>query len=146
MTLQIKKIHLQNWRCYEDQVIEFDLNTDKNIWIIWGLNGYGKTSILEAVLWCLYGNEIVSLKKLIKSEIDTDENSPEKQGYFYFPNVKANPELELSVSLTLQNKDRSYVISRVAKRVKKGKTFFAEVSEPSFNLNGKLKKIGRAHV
>ncbi len=146
MTLQIKKIHLQNWRCYENQIIEFDLDTDKNIWIIWGLNGYGKTSILEAVLWCLYGNEIVSPKRLIKAEVDSAEQSSEKQGYFYFPNVKVNSELELSVSLTLQKEDHSYVIGRVAKRIKRGQTFFAEVSEASFNLNGKLKADSREHI
>lgn len=146
MTLQIKKIHLQNWKCYENQVIEFDLNTDKNIWIIWGLNGYGKTSILEAVLWCLYGNEVVLPKELIKAETDTQEGTEEKQGYFYFPNVKINPELELLVSLTLQKGDRTYVISRVAKRVKRGSTFFAEVSEASFNLNGKTQIDTRERI
>ncbi|MBW4536682.1 MAG: AAA family ATPase [Pleurocapsa minor HA4230-MV1] len=146
MTLQIKKIHLQNWRCYENQIIEFDLDTDKNIWVIWGLNGYGKTSILEAVLWCLYGNEIVSPKRLIKAKVDSVEQSSEKQGYFYFPNVKVNSELELSVSLTLQKEDHSYVIGRVAKRTKRGQTFFAEVSEASFNLNGKLKADSREHI
>ena len=146
MTLLIKKIHLQNWKCYEDQVIEFDLNTDKNIWIIWGLNGYGKTSILEAVLWCLYGNEVVLPRELIKAEIDTQEELEEKQGYFYFPNVKVNPELELSVSLTLQKGDRSYVISRVAKRVKRGSIFFAEVSEASFSLNGKTQIDSRERI
>jgi DNA repair exonuclease SbcCD ATPase subunit len=144
--LQIKKIHLQNWKCYENQVIEFDLNTDKNIWVIWGLNGYGKTSILEAVLWCLYGNEIVSPQKLIKAEIDTQSQSAEKQGYFYFSNVKNNPELELCVSLTLQKKDRSYIISRVANRVKRGNTFFANVSEASFNFNGKLQIDARERI
>ncbi|MDJ0690685.1 MAG: ATP-binding protein [Xenococcaceae cyanobacterium MO_188.B32] len=145
MTLRIKKIHLQNWKCYQNQVIEFDLDTDKNIWVIWGLNGYGKTSILEAVLWCLYGNEIVSLKKLIKAEVDSDLQE-EKQGYFHYPSVKVNPELELSVSLTLQNKNKSYIISRTAKRVKRGKTFYAEVSEASFNLNGKVKTDSRERI
>ena len=146
MTLQIKKIHLQNWKCYENQVIEFDLNTDKNIWIIWGLNGYGKTSILEAVLWCLYGNEIVSPKKLVKAEVDTQEESEEKQGYFYFPNVKINPELELSVSLTLQKDNLSYVISRVAKRERRGNIFYADVKEASFNLNGKIQIDSRERI
>ena len=146
MTLQIKEIHLQNWKCYENQVIEFDLDTDKNIWVIWGLNGYGKTSILEAVLWCLYGNEIISPKKLIKSEIDTEGKLPEKQGYFYFPNVKINPELELLISLTLQKGDISYKITRVAQRVKRGSTYYAEVSEASFYLNGKSQIDSRERI
>ena len=146
MTLQIKKIHLQNWKCYDNQVIEFNLNTERNIWIIWGLNGYGKTSILEAALWCLYGNEIVSPKKLIKAEVDLQEQLPEKQGYFHYPNVKHNPELELSVSLTLQNETHNYLISRTAKRVKRGNSFYAEVSEASFNLDGKLKTDSRERI
>lgn len=145
MTLQIKSIHLQNWKCYRNQVIEFDLDTDKNIWIIWGLNGYGKTSILEAVLWCLYGNEIVSPKKLVKAGVELQESS-EKQGYFHYPSVKVNPELELSVSLTLQNQNHSYIISRTAKRDKNGNTFYAVVSEASFNLDGKVKTDSRERI
>ena len=146
MTLQIKKIYLQNWKCYDNQIIEFNLNTEHNIWIISGLNGYGKTSILEAVLWCLYGNEIVSPKKLIKAEVDLREQLPEKQGYFHYPNVKLNPELELSVSLTLQNETHNYLISRTAKRVKRGNSFRAEVPEASFNLDGKLKTDSRERI
>ena len=146
MTLQIQKIHLQNWKCYENQVIEFDLNTDKNIWVIWGLNGYGKTSILEAVLWCLYGSEVVSPKQLVQADVDTKEESSEKQGYFYFPNIKITPELELSVSLTLKNGDDSYTINRVAKRVKRGNTFYAEISEALFNLNGQTKIDSRERI
>ncbi|MBE9045603.1 AAA family ATPase [Pleurocapsales cyanobacterium LEGE 10410] len=146
MTLQIKKIHLQNWKCYENQIIEFNLNTDKNIWVVWGYNGYGKTSILEAILWCLYGNEVISPKKLIKAEIDTQEKSAEKQGYFYYHNVKTNPDLELSVSLTLQRGKQNYIISRTAKRARRGNTFYAEVSEASFNLNGKQKESSRERI
>ena len=146
MTLLIKKIHLQNWKCYENQVIELNLNTDKNIWIIWGLNGYGKTSILEGVLWCLYGNDVVSPKKLVEAEIPTLDSTEEKQGYFYFPNVKINSELELSVSLTLQKGDDTYVISRSAKRRKRGSIFFAEVLEASFNVNGIDKTAVRERI
>lgn len=65
MGLRLKQIRLKNWKCYREQIIRFDLNTDKNIWIVFGNNGFGKTSLLEAILWCLYGNEGVSTKKTI---------------------------------------------------------------------------------
>lgn len=54
--------------------------------------------------------------------------------------------MELSVSITLQKDNETYLISRVAKRVKRGKTFFAEVSEPYFNLNGKQKDDSRERI
>lgn len=41
----IKKVHLRNFRNYEDRVFEFD----PNITVITGPNGSGKTNILEAV-------------------------------------------------------------------------------------------------
>ncbi|WP_217523198.1 AAA family ATPase [Pleurocapsa sp. PCC 7327] len=64
MGLRLKQIRLKNWKCYREQIIRFNLNTDKNIWIIFGQNGYGRTSLLEAIIWYLYGNEGVLTKKL----------------------------------------------------------------------------------
>jgi DNA sulfur modification protein DndD len=66
MGLKIRQIRLANWKCYQQQTIDFNLNTDKLIWVIFGLNGFGKTSILEAILWCLYGNEAISKSSLIE--------------------------------------------------------------------------------
>jgi DNA repair exonuclease SbcCD ATPase subunit len=45
MGLRLKQIRLKNWKCYREQKIQFNLNTDKNIWIVFGQNGYGKTSL-----------------------------------------------------------------------------------------------------
>ena len=42
--MRLKSIQLQNFRCYEDLKIELD----KNFNIILGINGTGKTAILEA--------------------------------------------------------------------------------------------------
>ena len=48
--MYIKSIKLEDFRNYENQIIEFD----KNINIIFGNNAQGKTNILEAIFLCAY--------------------------------------------------------------------------------------------
>lgn len=51
----LEKITLNNWRCfYGEQQIEFASATDRNVTLIHAENGVGKTSLLNALLWCFY--------------------------------------------------------------------------------------------
>ncbi|MBU1001903.1 MAG: DNA sulfur modification protein DndD [Proteobacteria bacterium] len=57
----ISKIELTNFKSYEHQVFTFPEACDgKNIVLIGGMNGYGKTSILEALYLCLYGKDAIN--------------------------------------------------------------------------------------
>lgn len=56
--IRIERIALKNYRQYQDQVIEFPKHTDKDdLHLVIGENGSGKTNILNAINWCLYGDE-----------------------------------------------------------------------------------------
>jgi len=56
----IAKIELLNFKSYQHQIFEFPQpSAGKNIVLIGGMNGYGKTSILEALYLGLYGKEAV---------------------------------------------------------------------------------------
>jgi DNA sulfur modification protein DndD len=124
MGLKIRQIRLANWKCYQQQTIDFNLNTDKLIWVIFGLNGFGKTSILEAILWCLYGNEAISKSSLIE--------------FFNEIAVKSNPHLEISVQLTLELNNKVYLVSRTARRKIKGTLVDVDYDlEASLIENGK---------
>src|ERR1051326_394497 len=56
--MYIEKIHLPDWKSYVDATYEFPRPTrNKNVDLIGAQNGYGKTSLLEALMLCLYGRE-----------------------------------------------------------------------------------------
>lgn len=122
MTIYLQKVYFQNWKCYSTQEIELNINTDKNIFIFYGQNGAGKTSIQEGILWCLYGSDAVPLEKIAE--------------YFNRVNLKSNPELELSVRLTFTDREHTYSISRTASRARRGSTFYPIVRDATFEEDG----------
>lgn len=54
----IEYIYLKNYRQYKKQKIEFDsIDARRNIVVIEGDTGSGKTNLLNSITWCLYGKE-----------------------------------------------------------------------------------------
>ena len=55
--MKLKRIVLTDFRCfYDEQVIDFSFDTDKNVTLIHAENGVGKTTLLNALIWCFYGD------------------------------------------------------------------------------------------
>lgn len=56
----IAKIELTNFKSYQHAEFDFpEPRNGENIVLIGGMNGYGKTSILEALYLCLYGKDAI---------------------------------------------------------------------------------------
>ena len=56
--MKIFKIELENYRQYRNKrIVELSTDDTRNLNIILGPNGAGKTHLLNAVNWCLYGDE-----------------------------------------------------------------------------------------
>ena len=53
----LRRIFIRNYRQFRNVEIEFDNYEDKKISMIYGSNGTGKTNLLNAIRWCLYGTE-----------------------------------------------------------------------------------------
>lgn len=54
--MRIKSITLHNYRLYRgENTLSFDFHGKKNIFLVTGENGFGKTTFLHSLLWCLYG-------------------------------------------------------------------------------------------
>lgn len=57
--MKIEYIDLKNYRPFKNQKIEFNTKEDSsNFTIIEGANGAGKSSLLNAITWCIYNKEI----------------------------------------------------------------------------------------
>lgn len=66
----IKEIVLNNFRIYGGQnSINLTPDGDKNIIIVSGKNGYGKTTFLMSLVWCLYGKQMEMVDEMYKKEI-----------------------------------------------------------------------------
>lgn len=66
----IKSITLNNYRLYEgDNTIVFNNQNDKNICLISGENGFGKTTFLHSLIWCLYGRLITEVEAEVRKDI-----------------------------------------------------------------------------
>lgn len=66
----INSITLFNYRLYEGtNTIKFSPADPKNIYLISGENGFGKTTFLHSLLWCLYGRLISDIEAETRKDI-----------------------------------------------------------------------------
>ena len=74
--MTIREIELNNFRIYKGKnKINLSPNGDRNLIIVSGNNGFGKTTFLMSLVWCLYGKNMAKVDELYRKEID------EKGGY-----------------------------------------------------------------
>src|SRR3954469_24413829 len=56
--MYIESIQLRDWKSYVDETFRFPRPTrNKNVVLVGAENGYGKTSLLESAMLCLYGRD-----------------------------------------------------------------------------------------
>lgn len=100
----IKEIEFNNFRIYKGKNrICLTPEDGKNIVVISGNNGFGKTTFLMALVWCLYGKQMEKVDELYKREI------AEKGGYGKYIGNSLNCQAEkegetrFSVSITFSD-------------------------------------------
>ncbi|WP_371392235.1 AAA family ATPase [Glycocaulis abyssi] len=60
----LDEIRLKDFRCfYGETSISFSEDPEKNVTIIYAENGVGKTTLLNALLWCFYGETTARFEK-----------------------------------------------------------------------------------
>ncbi|MBO0340159.1 DNA sulfur modification protein DndD [Flagellimonas profundi] len=68
--MYIKEIELRNFRIYKGvNNISLIPDKEKNLIVISGKNGFGKTTFLMSLVWCLYGRQMEKVDDLYKKEI-----------------------------------------------------------------------------
>lgn len=73
--MKFSNIEINNFRQYYNSVnVDLGTNDEKNIVIIGGRNGYGKTNFLLSIVWCLFGDKISQIDENFKKEIQKEKN------------------------------------------------------------------------
>lgn len=95
----LESIKLNNFRQFREEYIEFAKGDNgKNVTIIIGENGTGKTTFAQAFFWCMYGVTSFS-DKIILNKIVASELTP-------------NEEAEVEVALQLRHGEIEYTLIR----------------------------------
>ena len=95
----LESIKLENFRQFRNEYIEFAQGTDgKNVTIIIGDNGAGKTTFAQAFFWCLYGETEFSDKNMINKLVASDMKPGQKE--------------KVQVTLKLTHGNVSYTLMR----------------------------------
>ena len=102
--MYIKEIELNNFRIYKGiNKIDLSPDKDKNVIVVSGKNGFGKTTFLMSLVWCMYGKNMQNVDELYQKEI------ADKGGYGkYIGNslnrlAKAEGDSKFSVSVTFRD-------------------------------------------
>lgn len=95
----LKSISVTDFRQFKgEQTVNFSTSSDKNVTVIMGENGAGKTTFAQAFMWCLYGETDFSDKAVLCKATAQD--------------MIPNSEKIVRVELKLTHKSVDYVVVR----------------------------------
>lgn len=105
--MKINYIKYHNYRCFEDVYVRFDTTDQKNISLVLGVNGTGKTEMLFSFQWVLYGFDFKSMRE--KEETPYSLNS----ALYHRLEVDRNANsVDCWVELSFTNKSIEYYVKR----------------------------------
>jgi len=115
MKYAISSISIKNYRQYlGTQVLDFTIDKTKNVSLILGKNGAGKSNLLNAITWCLYGIEIH------KSKDHHDISGMPVINTSALKKLKVNESITAEVTIHLKTDTGPWIIKRTLEGGKSG--------------------------
>jgi len=94
----LEEIRLSDFRCfYGKSRLSFSNHSDKNVTLIYAENGVGKTTLLNALLWCFYG--------------DTTKRFEKKEDILNY-DARREGRTTASVEVFFEHNDSNYIAKR----------------------------------
>lgn len=138
--MKFDRVVIENFRQYFGrQQVVFSRDKDKNVTIIHGANGAGKTSFFLAVNWCLYGRSIENLRI-----IDNVGELVSKEAVI---RSKEGDIVRSSVELSFFHEDLRYTVRRSIEAIKSDNGALTFPEEESFTIrktgtDGRSERVG----
>ena len=138
--MRFSSIEIKNYRQYRDLKLEFK-HGEHDLQVLIGDNGTGKTNLLNAFTWCLYGKEPhLGIEDIKKGEPKLNKDA--------LAEAFEASKFEVTVSIAIELEDRNDVI-RVERqlpcRVKSRTEITEKIADESFRLT-RIPEDGNAKV
>ena len=105
--MKINYIKYHNYRCFEDVSVRFDTDAKKNISLVMGVIGSGKTEMLFSFQWVLYGFDFKRMRE--KEETPYSLNS----ALYHRLQTNSNANsVDCWVELSFSHQEREYIMKR----------------------------------
>lgn len=102
--MYIKEIELNNFRIYKgENKISLLPSNGRNVIVISGKNGFGKTTFLMSLVWCLYGKQMEKVDDLYEKEIKDKGNYTKYISESLNRKAREEGETEFSVAITFND-------------------------------------------
>lgn len=108
--MKINKLVLKNFRSYEEEtVFDFTTTNDKNIILVGGKNGAGKSTIFEAIKVCIYGPIAYKYQGFNSSYISKIKSNINNNS---LKNDSVDAFVSINIELTENTEKNTYTLSR----------------------------------
>lgn len=123
----IKEIELNNFRIYhkKNPLNLTSSDSEKNIFIVSGKNGFGKTTLLISFVWCLYGRQMADVDEIYDKEISDNGGYPKFISESLNKEAAAQGLNKFSVSITF---DKVVIPEIDCKEIKVTRTYVVDGS------------------
>ena len=109
--MKLSNLTLENFRQYSGkQKLSFAQDIQKNVTVIHGINGAGKTSLFLAINWCLYGKTVDNVKVI--------ENVGELVSKDAISQTSPGETVRMGVELSFLHDGERYIVKRVLEGVR----------------------------
>ncbi len=103
--MKLERIVLENFRqYYGQQKLNFARDRERNVTVIHGINGAGKTSLFLALNWCLYGRNVENIKVV--------DNVGELVSKEAINQAKPGEQVQASVMIAFLHNGHRYTVKR----------------------------------
>ncbi len=120
--MKLKKLIIHNFRqFFGQQEIDLETSDKSNVIVIHGENGSGKTTILEAFSWCLYGKmDLTQSKNILNEKV--------------FNDLPQGMSSDAKVILLFEDRHKEYLVTRSVQVKKVGEQQYHTPSEQIFEI------------
>lgn len=135
--MYIKEIELNNFRIYKGlNKISLLPEDDKNIVVVSGKNGFGKTTFLMSLVWCMYGKQMKDVDELYEKEIQDKGNYAKYIAGSLNRKAQEEGETKFSVAITFTDVKIPDVICNEVKIIRTYNTITAAADKVQVLIDG----------